>query len=113
MMAEEKWDIFSLSFCNNSLFSSCTWADMYNFTTVESRIKTLLHCTSVPALGFVPALLLHLCETQEKAKPSSKVVSGPRNCDPGEHNPQERLKKHYLRQQELNKARSHLGKEVV
>lgn len=103
-MAGEKWDIFLLSFCNNSLFSSCTWADMYHFTTVASRIKRLLHCTSVPTLGFVPVLLLHLCETQEKAKSSSKVVSGHRNCDPGEHNPQKRLTEHHLRQQELNKA---------
>lgn len=65
-----------LFFLVTTLFSSsCMWSDTYHFTTVESRIKRLLHCTSVPTLEFVPAQPFHSCETQEKEKPSSEVHS--------------------------------------
>lgn len=45
--------MFLLSFCVKSLLSFM-WGDMHHFTTVEVRIKILLHCASVPSLVFVP-----------------------------------------------------------
>lgn len=103
--------LFLLSLSNNFLFSSsCMWAETYRATTAHHP----QHGHQTPRLYIWGLYQYSLCEIQEKKNrnhPLKSIASGDSNCDSGEYNPQERLKRYHLRQQDLDKDDPTLGKK--
>lgn len=85
------------------------WADAYHFTTVESRID--FYTVHLHLHQSLNSYIICVKPRKRRNHPLRSIVH--RNCDPCEYNPQETLMRHHLRQQELNKEQSHLGKEVL